>query len=305
MRNAMATTFRKDWQMEFSTQTETLVTMFPAEEAIDILLDAGYPCLDMSLFGSGEALVDGDWKGCAAELRKRVEDRGARFNQAHAPFGGGCEYYTGTTVPRLPRFFDFAAALGAEDIVVHPLQDGPYHGNEKALFERNVEFYRALAPAAKDAGLKIAIENMWQCHKRVPGLIVDDVCAPPDEHAALLDALDDPMAFTICLDIGHAAICGFEPDESIRTIGGTRLGALHVHDVNYRQDNHTLPGIHNIDWDAVCRALGEVGYKGVFTLEADNFLKGFGAEFARPAARFMAERAKFLADKVDSYRAAK
>ncbi len=295
--------------MEFSTQTNTLMSMFGAEEAIDILVEAGYPCLDMSFFGApafcDELVFADDWRQRAAALRRRAEDRGARFNQAHAPFGGGCAFYTQTTVPKLPRYFEFAAALGAEDIVVHPLQDGPYYGNERALFERNVAFYGGLAQAAKDAGIRIAIENMWRGHTRAYDLIVDDVCAPPEEHAALLDALDDPKAFTICLDLGHAAICGYEPQDSIRKIGGARLGALHVHDVDYHHDNHTLPGVLSIDWDAVCRALADVDYRGVFTLEADNFLNGFGAEFARPAARFMAERARFLADKVDSYRAAR
>jgi len=77
---------------------------------------------------------------------------------------------------------------------------------------------------------------------------------------------------------------------------------LHVHDVDYVSDLHTLPGIEKINWDKVCQALGEIDYKGELTLEADNFLKNFEDGFKPAAARFMAETARYLADKVDSYR---
>ena len=45
--------------------------------------------------------------------------------------------------------------------------------------------------------------------------------------------------------------------------------------IDYVDDLHTLPGVEKINWENVCRALGEIDYKGEFTLEADNFLKNF------------------------------
>ena len=79
-----------------------------------------------------------------------------------------------------------------------------------------------------------------------------------------------------------------------------RMGAMHAHDVNYREDNHTLPGTLDIHWDAVCQALADIGYRGDFTLEADHFFAGFGKDFAPTVCRFMAERAKELAEKTQS-----
>ena len=67
-------------------------------------------------------------------------------------------------------------------------------------------------------------------------------------------------------------------------------------------DLHLLPGLGKIKWDEVCRALGEIDYKGDFTLESDNTFIPFEKEFYPGVARFMAERAKFLAGKVDEYR---
>ena len=141
---------------------------------------------------------------------------------------------------------------------------------------------------------------MWQTDSRARH-IVDDVCADPRELAALYDALDDPDAFTVCLDIGHVALCGREPEDAILLLGHDRLGALHVHDVDYRDDLHTLPGVGLIRWKAVTDALGAIDYKGELTLEADNFLRGF-SDCMPTAARFMADRARQLAAAVDAAR---
>ncbi len=277
-----------------------LETWFGLDRAIDMMLDAGYTGIDISLFSHDFAyLDDAGWPERAKELRAKVEARGAVFNQAHAPFGGDYEHYTGEVAPVLPRVFRHVALLGVPEIVVHPVQRGRYYGHEKELFEENLRFYRSLAPHAKEAGVRVAIENMWQGHP-VTRRIVDDVCAPPEELAALFDELDDPEAFTVCLDLGHAAICGREPEDCIRVLGADRMGAMHAHDVNYREDNHTLPGTLNIHWDAVCQALADIGYRGDFTLEADHFFLGFGKDFASETCRFMAARARQLAEKTQA-----
>lgn len=58
-----------------------------------------------------------------------------------------------------------------------------------------------------------------------------------------------------------------------------------------------------LDFDAVARALADVNYDGELTLEADNFLRGFDQDFYPRAAKFMADRARYIADKVEAYRA--
>ena len=138
----------------------------------------------------------------------------------------------------------------------------------------NVDFYKSLAPYAKKCGVKIAIENMWQTHP-VSRHITDDILADPSDLVRMYDTLADPEAFTICLDLGHVALCGREPDAAIRTIGNERLGALHVHDVDYVSDLHTLPGVSKINWNNVCKALADINYRGSFNLEADSFFLGF------------------------------
>lgn len=288
--------------MLFSTQNEELISRFGVHKANEILMDAGYPAIDMSFFmGINKYVFEDDYKNTAEELKTAASARGVIFNQAHAPFGGGYDNYTKNLVPKIPRVMEFAALLGIKNIIVHPLQNGRYYGNEKNLFDMNVEFYKKLGVFAKEYGVKIAIENMWQ-HHPVNGVIVDDICADPHELAALYDALDDSDAFTVCLDIGHVALCGREPQDAVKIIGHDRLGALHVHDVDYVRDCHTLPGMQKINWDGVCRALGEINYVGEFTLEADCFLTKLDDALIPSAVKFMADTARYLANKIDNYR---
>ena len=284
--------------MIYSTQTFDSVKRFGLEKGVELLAQAGYPALDYSIsYVKEESDLPSD--GEIAKMKAAAARYGVYFNQAHAPFG--YELFTTKTLLFLPKIFEVCQKLGVGQMVIHPLQPGRYYGHEKEIFDLNVDFYRSIAPLAKDSGVKIAMENMWQ-HNPVSRLIVDDICADPKELADLFDAVDDPDNFTVCLDIGHVPLCNREPEDAVRIIGHDRLGALHVHDVDYKDDRHTLPGMGKVNWDAVCRALGEIDYKGDFTLEADNFLVRFENDFYPTALRFMADRAKYLSDKVDAYR---
>ena len=283
--------------MLFATQTENPVRAFGFAEGVRLLCEAGYPAIDLS-FNVADL----------SELPSREEQERAKeiaagygvvFNQAHAPFG--YQKFITKIQPEFWRVFEIAARFGVRQMIVHPLQPGRYYGHEREIFDLNVAFYKSLTPLIRQYGVKVAIENMWQ-RNPTSNLIVDDICADPVELADLFDAVDDPDGFTVCLDIGHVALCNREPEDAVRTLGHDRLGALHVHDVDDIDDLHTLPGIGRIKWDTVCRALGEIDYTGDLTLESDNFFSRFEIEFYPTVARFMAERAKFLAEKVDEYR---
>lgn len=291
--------------MLISTQTHEMAKSFGIEGGVAHLLNSGFDALDFSFFGALVPPCEGkDGIALAKKLRKMADGRGVIFNQAHAPFGGGFENYTTNLVPKFPDIFEFASILGVRQIVVHPIQDGVYYGRSEELFERNMDFYTSLVPLSERTGVKICIENMWQTH-RIKKVIVDDVCADPHELCRYYDSLNDPKHFTVCLDIGHVALCGREPEDAVKIIGHDRLGALHVHDVDYVSDLHTLPGTARVNHYAVAKALGEIDYKGEYTLEADNFLIGFCDAYKPEASKFMAATARHFANIVDANRPAK
>ena len=288
--------------MLYSNNTSFAIRGYGLERAVEMMIEAGFPAIDISFSSLDMAeTFSGDWKGRFEAVRKMADDAGVIINQGHAPFGGGYNVYVTEKVPFIPKVLEASAIFGIDNLVVHPLQTGRYYGREKELFDMNMEFYRGLAPYAKSTGVKISLENMWQFHP-VTRRIVDDVCADPHELVAYYDTLDDADAFTICLDIGHVALCNREPEDAIRAIGHDRLGALHVHDVDYVSDLHTAPYVSKLNWDNICRALGEIDYKGEFTLETDHFFRKADNDFYPVALKFLADTARHLAKKVDGYR---
>ncbi len=287
--------------MLVSTQNRILSKRFGPYRAAEIIMDSGFSAIDFTLSPPAAIpfVFEDDYKQTAKKLKEQAAARGVVYNQAHSPHGGGFENYTTKLVPTFPRIFEFAALLGVKTIVVHPIQDGRFYGREQELFERSLEFYTSLAPLAKNNGIKIGIENMWRYHP-VTGRIEDDTLANPLELAKMYDELSDPEAFTVCLDIGHVTLCGREPECAIRQIGGERIGALHVHDTDYINDCHTIPGLQKINWENVVSALAEINYKGDFTLEADYFLRGFPDELLPAASRLMGSVANYYAGRIEA-----
>ena len=287
--------------MLFSNQTEFLAGKYGIVRAVEMMIEAGYPAIDITMWDTDAAPFTDDYREVALTLKAMADKAGVKFHQAHAPFGGGYDRYLDELVPLFPRAFEFCSLLGIEHIVVHPIMRGHYYGHEDEHFDMNMKFYRALIPLARTHKVKIAIENMWDRHP-VTGRICDHVCADPYELCRYYDELAAPDVFTVCLDLGHVALCGREPEDAIRIIGRERLGCIHAHDVDYVADLHTLPGVANINWEEVARALGEIDYQGVFNMEADRFFVGFMEEYYPSVARFMVDTARVIANKIDLYR---
>jgi len=145
------------------------------------------------------------------------------------------------------------------------------------------------------------IENMYQRHPYTSKVYVDSILGDPHELARMYDVLNNDKAYTVCLDIGHAAITGHEPDEAIRILGHDRLGSLHVQDVDYVSDMHVMPGSGNLNWYAICKALADIRYKGEFTLEADATLVRWANDFKPTVMRYMADVSRYLVTQIEKY----
>ena len=164
----------------------------------------------------------------------------------------------------LKKAIECTAEAGGEICVIHP---DAYSGPEE-----NAEMYLELLPFAKDCGVRIATENMWDWDK-VNDHATKAACSHHDDFLAHIKAVNDPY-LVACLDIGHAEMRGLDTDAPtmIRTLGDS-LAALHIHDNDKWKDSHGLPFTMQIDFDAVMKALKEINYVGDITLEADAYLK--------------------------------
>ena len=287
--------------MKISTEINSAAKIVGEEKAIELYGKAGFDCWDFSMF----EMCRWDWKNkCpfdkahplngdnylafARELRKIGEAYGMECNQSHAPFP--------TDKPEirvfLKRAIECTAEAGGRICVIHPVN------NWNA--EQNAEFYFELLPFAKEHGVKIATENMWNWTKE-NGLdqAAKAACSHHDDFVAHLDAVNDDF-LVACLDIGHAEMKGLDTSapQMIRAIG-KRLAALHVHDNDRWKDCHQIPFAGSIDWVAVTKALKEIDYKGEMTLEADSYLQAFNADNIAEGVKNMAEAARKLVTMVE------
>lgn len=285
--------------MLLSTQTFILARRLGLSQAVCAILDAGFDAVDFSFFKARkeeEAIYDrDDYVSICENLRRYANGRSAVFNQAHAPCASPWEKYSAECIPHFSRVFECCGILGVKTLVIHPVQDGRFYGHEQEMLERSVEFYRSLIPMAKEYGVKIGVENMWQTDVR--GYIVDDTLASPMQFCECVDRLDSEWAVA-CLDLGHAALCGREPADLIRALGHERLHALHVHDVDLIHDSHTIPFGGKIDWESVTRALRDIRYDGDFTFEADYFLSPYPTELLPSALSHLAATGRYLIGKI-------
>ena len=199
--------------MELSINISNLMGRYDFAKCIDIYKEAGFTACDYSLMG---LVNDGDkWNGAnyrelAEEVRRISDEKGFPITQTHAPFTFKSALWDDPTsyeeivFPRMVRTLEISGMIGAKVVVVHPIHHMVYHGHEEEIFERNMAYYRSLIPYAKEYGVKVAVENMFQADPRRK-CIVADTCSNLQEFIRYVDTLDSEQ-ITACLDVGHVGI---------------------------------------------------------------------------------------------------
>ena len=263
--------------MKTSTEIASLSKIVGEHKAVELYGKAGFDAWDFSLFemarwdwDKGEIfdtphpLKSREYLAFARELKKIGEAYGMVCNQSHAPFP--VKFMSDDI---LKRSIECTAEAGGTICIIHP--------NNDASAEQNAEMYQRLLPFAKDHGVKIATENMWNWYKGEP-TSAPAACSTIDSFIKHIDVVKDPY-FVACLDLGHAEMrgSGDGAPEMIRALGH-RLQALHIHDNDRLHDSHQIPFSMDMDFGAIVDALKEIGYSGYLTLEADRYLSAYNAD---------------------------
>lgn len=263
--------------MKLSNTNAHVVGKYGWEGSISALKRAGYDAFDANFCHYlDDSFQDGQWAEDrylerAREIRALCDKEGIACTQIHAPYAFKAPMWKDqlyeVCFPRVVRSLEIAAALGADVCVVHPLHHFEYRGNEEYAFQLNMEYYKRLLEYAHKFGVRIGIENMWQ-RDALRGCISHDTCSRAEEFIRYIDTLNDPRAVA-CLDVGHIDIIHREDctADVIRALGRDRLHALHIHDNNYKSDDHLLPFHGKLDWNGICTALGEIDYDDDLTFE--------------------------------------
>jgi hexulose-6-phosphate isomerase len=115
-------------------------------------------------------------------------------------------------------------------------------------FKRSVAELRLLLPVAKDTGVKMAIENVW-----------NNFITKPEQAKDFLDALDSPMVGWH-FDIGNVLRYG-QPEDWIPVLA-KRILKLHIKEFS-KQKQFTVKLLEGDNkWPAIMKALDEAGYEG-------------------------------------------
>jgi len=194
-----------------------------------------------------------------------LDDYGARLAAAglavtvHAPFHdlnpGALEpLVRDVTARRCRQTLEAAARLGARLVVFHPGFDRwKYGGQDHLWLERNLTFWPPLLDTARQAGIVVTLENIFEPR--------------PETLRRLLRALDCPH-FGHCFDVGHWRLFADVPLDEWFGALGPWIRHLHLHDNRGRADEHLPVGEGEIDFGALFTQVGALPQPVSMTLEA-------------------------------------
>ena len=285
--------------MKTSTEISSASRIIGEEKAVELIAKGGFDAWDFSMFEmarydwenmciveSNHPLRGNDYLKFARRLKQIGLDNGIHCNQSHAPFPVRIK----EILDLQKRAIECTAEAGGKICVIHP-------DNYKSA-EENAEMFNDLLPFAKECGVKIATENMWQWDDATDRACFS-ACATAEDFNKHLDVVNDEY-LVACLDLGHAEMMGDTASAPgmIKALG-SRLQALHVHDNDRWHDSHQIPFSMDMDFDAIAKALKEINYTGYITLEADQYLKTYNEENVFEGIKELSKSARKLSDMIE------
>ena len=147
--------------------TENMIFREKTDEftSLRLIADAGFDCVDYSMFNpagkSPEWLLADDYLERAANTKKMLDELGLECYQGHAPFRltwDGVRDESNPDYLGILRALEYAGIIGCTRVVVHGLGQA----RDVDVVKFNQEFYHGLAPYARKAGVKIAVENLFR-----------------------------------------------------------------------------------------------------------------------------------------------
>jgi hexulose-6-phosphate isomerase len=213
-------------------------------ERFKALKEAGFDGVEPNSHMNQDAVVDAlEQSGlkaasvcCATHWTKQISDPKPEVRQE--------------SVEGLVRALQDAKRYGATSVLFVPgvvTKDVNYD----QCFERAIAGVRMALPVAKELGVKIAIENVW-----------NNFITKPEQAKAFLDAIDSPHVGWH-FDIGNCLRYG--PAEDWIPVVGKRILKLHIKEWGrFKPDRGFTVKLLEGDnhWPAIMKALDAVGYEG-------------------------------------------
>ncbi|MBQ7322785.1 MAG: TIM barrel protein [Clostridia bacterium] len=281
--------------MKLAIETYALRAKFGDEQALRLIKSAGFDGVDYSFYYTSEdsPIVGEGYLEHARKVRGWLDECGLTCRQAHAPFRfvyGEAMDESEPHYREIVRAMEAASVLGVEQIIVHSVRPP----KEEDTVAYNLQYFKSFEPYCARFGVRIAVENLFMRDKK-RGCFRGRFATP----ASLCDfvrLLGSPH-FVACIDVGHAALTGMEPEDFIDGMEPGVLKALHIQDTDYRDDRHVLPYMADLNWDGIMSALRRIGYDGELTFEVFHFFERVPEGLVPEALRYAAAVGRYLTDR--------
>lgn len=268
------------------------------EKTYEKLNALGFSCIDFTILTDtssdfGKAFYSAD-KATREEILLRektlIEKAGLKINQAHAPVisleRSLSDAEIATLLGNIKIAIECCKTLDCKFLVVHPFMPNGWSDRGTSIaedtFTKNVSYLKELGEYAQAYDVTLCYENM-PC--------IGFSISTPDEILAVLKAVNRENV-KMCLDTGHLTAFSTELHlgQEIRKCG-KQIKVLHTHDNYGYNDQHNFPGMGMADWKDGVKALHEIGFSGVFSLEV-RFPNIFSEQVFESSCRLAACMAK-------------
>lgn len=309
--------------LKLGVQTKNVVEDANPAAGFAMLKAAGFSCCDFSLNGYltntdlYRSEVNAFFNQSVSELeaffaphKSGARDHGITINQMHMPYPiyvpagkrAVNDYLWNEVAPKSMAVCKF---LECSYIVIHGLKLTRYLGLEEAEWEETERFLDWIAPMAREMGITICIENLYD---NVGGHLVEGPCCNIYKARERIDRINDRYHAEVlgfCFDTGHANLVGID-FESFLTGLGNRLKVLHIHDNDGIGDLHQIPFTFtktrenkaSTDWDGFIRGLRNIKFDGTLSFETAPVLSAFPEELKQEALGFIAKIGKYFVQKL-------
>lgn len=228
----------------------------------------GFSCADYDMSNVNDGvyvLAEDDALKKIMHEKELAKKAGIKINQVHGPWDASFLESTEEGLKERLRTYRmsirYTAMLGSKNWVIHPLL--PCGGDEintpdaQKTWDINVKFFKELLKTAKEQDVIICFENMP---------FLNYSLSKPEKILEFVELINDEN-FKICLDTGHVATFKeLSVGDEIRRLKD-KIQVFHIHDTIYEKDIHLFPYDGVIDWVDFAKALKEINFKGVFSLE--------------------------------------
>ncbi|MBD5550021.1 MAG: sugar phosphate isomerase/epimerase [Lachnospiraceae bacterium] len=310
--------------LQSGVQTKNVVSDIHPEEGLSMLAQAGFSCVDFSLNGY---LLNNDiyrnrrntfFDVSIDELeqfftphKKGAQTAGVRIHQMHMPYPiyvpkGNKELNDYLWHQVAPKSMELCAFLECSYIVIHGFKLAKFLGSEDREWEQTEKFIDSIAPYAKEMGITICIENLYDS---VGGHLVEGPCCDAVKAMERIDRINEKYHAEVlgfCFDTGHANLVGLDMEKFMTKLGH-RLKVLHIHDNDGVMDLHQIPFTFtktrenkaSTDWDGFIRGLRNIHYEGVLNFETAPALSAFPDVMKRDALAFIAKIGEYFAGEIE------